>query len=371
MVSSGSTSGNWAAMPSLIRRHRVSATCRWMTQSLATPRVFGVTIFPHPGPSTLVGARAIARPVAGRSRPPRGRTIGAAGRPWRPDLRGLEIAADVHSGPAAYIRYAPRERQPALGGRARAAHDRPRRGAIQVSDVAGQSVTTAARLGLKAGEHGRGVRVRRRRRPRPAGRHRRPRSIPTCSTRTRTRCWTPCCCGGGTGDGDLTDALINAIPLLADDGVIWLLTPKTGRGGYVEPSEIAEATRTAGLAQTTSVPGGRQWMIARLARPKSGRCAADDRRRPGRRRHRRPGLHPAGRQQDTGDTVVVPRQAAGAAGLLPVRVLRHAAPPSCASSATTSGRSPNDGGPGAGHLDRHDAVAARRGARAGLSRSRC
>jgi len=73
------------------------------------------------------------------------------------------------------------------------------------------------------------------------------------------------------GDGDLTDALINAIPLLADDGVIWLLTPKTGRDGYVEPSEIAEATRTAGLAQTTSVAGGPQWMIARLARPKSGK----------------------------------------------------------------------------------------------------
>ncbi len=73
------------------------------------------------------------------------------------------------------------------------------------------------------------------------------------------------------GDGDLTDALVDAIPLLADDGVIWLLTPKTGRDGYVEPSEIAEATRTAGLAQTTSVAGGPEWMIARLARPKSGK----------------------------------------------------------------------------------------------------
>ncbi len=72
-------------------------------------------------------------------------------------------------------------------------------------------------------------------------------------------------------DGDLTDALVDAIPLLADDGVIWLLTPKTGRGGYVEPSEIAEATRTAGLSQTTSVAGGPEWMIARLARPKSGK----------------------------------------------------------------------------------------------------
>ena len=73
------------------------------------------------------------------------------------------------------------------------------------------------------------------------------------------------------GDGDLTDALINAVPLLAADGVIWLATPKTGQNGYVEPSEVAEATQTAGLAQTTTVSGGPDWMLARLARPKSGK----------------------------------------------------------------------------------------------------
>ena len=72
-------------------------------------------------------------------------------------------------------------------------------------------------------------------------------------------------------DGDLTDALINAVPPLAPGGVIWLATPKTGQHGYVEPSEIAEATRTAGLAQTTSVNGGPGWMLARLARPRSAK----------------------------------------------------------------------------------------------------
>ncbi|WP_188942460.1 DUF3052 domain-containing protein [Nakamurella endophytica] len=72
-------------------------------------------------------------------------------------------------------------------------------------------------------------------------------------------------------DGDLTDALVDAITLLADDGVIWLLTPKTGTEGYVEPSDIAEATRTAGLAQTTTVPSGGPWMIGKLARAKQGR----------------------------------------------------------------------------------------------------
>ncbi|MCJ0869289.1 DUF3052 domain-containing protein [Streptomyces sp. AP-93] len=53
-------------------------------------------------------------------------------------------------------------------------------------------------------------------------------------------------------DGDLVDALIDAIGSLAEDGIIWVLTPKSGRDGYVEPSDIAEAVPTAGLAQTTS-----------------------------------------------------------------------------------------------------------------------
>ena len=73
------------------------------------------------------------------------------------------------------------------------------------------------------------------------------------------------------GDGDLTDALVDAITLLADTGVIWLLTPKTGSEGYVEPSDIAEATRTAGLSQTTTVSVAEQWMTARLARAKQGK----------------------------------------------------------------------------------------------------
>ena len=117
-----------------------------------------------------------------------------------------------------------------------------------MSDVAGQSVTTAARLGLKAGN-----------------------TVGESGYDDADEVLDAVLLWWRDGDGDLTDALINAIPLLADDGVIWLLTPKTGRDGYVEPSEIAEATRTAGLAQTTTVAGGPRWMIARLARPKSGK----------------------------------------------------------------------------------------------------
>ncbi|MEU0311983.1 DUF3052 domain-containing protein [Streptomyces cyaneofuscatus] len=54
-------------------------------------------------------------------------------------------------------------------------------------------------------------------------------------------------------DGDLTDALVDAIGLLEDGGTVWLMTPKTGRDGYVEPSDINEAAQTAGLAQTKSI----------------------------------------------------------------------------------------------------------------------
>lgn len=43
------------------------------------------------------------------------------------------------------------------------------------------------------------------------------------------------------GDGDLVDELMEAIGPLADDGFIWVLTPKTGQPGHVDPSEIAEA----------------------------------------------------------------------------------------------------------------------------------
>ena len=66
-------------------------------------------------------------------------------------------------------------------------------------------------------------------------------------------------------DGDLVDMLVDAIGPLAEDGVIWLLTPKRGRDGYVEPSDISEAAPTAGLSQTSIVSVGPDWAGARLA----------------------------------------------------------------------------------------------------------
>jgi hypothetical protein len=73
------------------------------------------------------------------------------------------------------------------------------------------------------------------------------------------------------GDGDLVETLIDALGPLADNGVVWLLTPKAGREGHVEPSEVSEAAPTAGLQQTSTLSAGKDWSGARLVAPKAAR----------------------------------------------------------------------------------------------------
>jgi hypothetical protein len=73
------------------------------------------------------------------------------------------------------------------------------------------------------------------------------------------------------GDGDLVDALVDALTPLAGGGHIWLFTPKSGREGHVEPSDISEAAPTAGLSQTSSISAARDWSGARLVAPKTSR----------------------------------------------------------------------------------------------------
>jgi len=73
-------------------------------------------------------------------------------------------------------------------------------------------------------------------------------------------------------DGDLVDTLVDALHPLADSGVIWLLTPKSGRDGHVPPSDINEAAPTAGLSQTSSISAAGDWAGARLVTPKSNRA---------------------------------------------------------------------------------------------------
>ena len=70
------------------------------------------------------------------------------------------------------------------------------------------------------------------------------------------------------GDGDFVDLLVDALGPLADNGVVWLLTPKAGREGHVEPSEITEAAPTAGLTQTSAIKLG-EWSASRLVQPKA------------------------------------------------------------------------------------------------------
>ena len=69
------------------------------------------------------------------------------------------------------------------------------------------------------------------------------------------------------GDGDLVDALVDSLTNLADSGVVWLLTPKAGRDGHVEPSDIDEAAPTAGLSSTRSTSAAPEWSGTRLVSP--------------------------------------------------------------------------------------------------------
>ena len=73
------------------------------------------------------------------------------------------------------------------------------------------------------------------------------------------------------GDGDLVDALVDSLTNLADSGVVWLLTPKAGRDGHVEPSDIDEAAPTAGLSSTRSTSAAPEWSGTRLVSPRAAR----------------------------------------------------------------------------------------------------
>lgn len=71
------------------------------------------------------------------------------------------------------------------------------------------------------------------------------------------------------GDGDLVDALVDALTDLVGGGVIWLLCPKVGRPNAVDASEVAEAAPIAGLATTTTVPVSADWSATKLVAPKT------------------------------------------------------------------------------------------------------
>lgn len=70
-------------------------------------------------------------------------------------------------------------------------------------------------------------------------------------------------------DGDLVDGLVDSLTDLVGGGSIWLLTPKVGRPGAVDPADIAEAAPIAGLSQTTTASVSKDWSATRLVAPKS------------------------------------------------------------------------------------------------------
>ena len=72
-------------------------------------------------------------------------------------------------------------------------------------------------------------------------------------------------------DGDLADVLINTLPDLDEGGSVWLLTPKVGRDGYVDPADIKEATVTAGLALANAASVSEDWQAQKIVRPKHSR----------------------------------------------------------------------------------------------------
>ena len=72
-------------------------------------------------------------------------------------------------------------------------------------------------------------------------------------------------------DGDLIDAMVDSLTFLDAHGVVWLFTPKVGRAGHVEPSDIQESAQTAGLAQTSTFAACADWSATKLTAPKGGR----------------------------------------------------------------------------------------------------
>ncbi len=73
------------------------------------------------------------------------------------------------------------------------------------------------------------------------------------------------------GDGDLEDELVDALTYLSESGSIWVLTPKAGREGHVEPSDIQDAAPNVGLSQTSTFSVATDWTATRLVARKSAK----------------------------------------------------------------------------------------------------
>ena len=65
-------------------------------------------------------------------------------------------------------------------------------------------------------------------------------------------------------DGDLADLLMDVQTLLDDGGTVWLLTPKAGVTGHVEPRDVGEGASLAGLHATSTFVIGENWTATQL-----------------------------------------------------------------------------------------------------------
>lgn len=73
------------------------------------------------------------------------------------------------------------------------------------------------------------------------------------------------------GDDDLVDLMVDGLTKLFDQGYVVLLTPKAGRAGHVDASEVEEAASTAGLQTGGQVAISHDWVAIRLMPPKGPR----------------------------------------------------------------------------------------------------
>ena len=72
-------------------------------------------------------------------------------------------------------------------------------------------------------------------------------------------------------DGDVADGLVEAMTDLSPTGYIWLMTPKVGRDGFIEASDLDEGAVTAGLSLTGTANVSTEWQAHKVVRPKASR----------------------------------------------------------------------------------------------------
>lgn len=73
------------------------------------------------------------------------------------------------------------------------------------------------------------------------------------------------------GDGDLADMLVDTLFTLKPGGIVWLLSPKSGRDGHLDASEVEEAAIAVGFNPSRSMSAGEDWTATRLVQTKGAR----------------------------------------------------------------------------------------------------